>query len=669
MKLPHSPLFIPIALFTFGGVLSFILSFSYQKSLKIGLIFLVLTLLIQFVEHYKPIKTAFLYSCFLLLGLIYFKGYYTPPQNHFLHLEWNTDDVKHIEIQSLLGSYTFSNNYRGEIISLGNHKTTGSVLIQQYKDSTTKVWTSGQKILTNKTIVPIRKPLNPGQFSYKDYLANKKITHQLNLDSKNSILLSSKLKTLRSYCENLERKAFQKIEKTPLSSSSQGMLKALLFAERNALDEKIKNDYAKAGVIHLLALSGLHIGLIVGFLFIILKPLEKLKYGYFLRSISVILFLWLFAFFIGFPPSVTRAVCMFSFIVIGRALHYGKSTFHYTLLSFFVLLLFYPPYLKSIGFQLSYLAVFGILLIHPLLQRLWYPQNKLLKKYWEWTTVCLAAQLAVSPVSVHYFHQFPSLFLVSNLLIIPFFGLFLIFCMLVFCLLLFAPIPGIVVDVFEETVKLLNKSVSWIAHQEAFLFEGIFHSVTTTLLLYCLLVWLVLWGYQKKQLMLFSIGLTLAGLFFNLAQERKITSSENSFWVFHRYNASFIGHQKKSSFYYYSSNPENTQSLLTDFSNSRSLSKMIPVELSNIYIQDDLRLLIIDSDAPFDLPDFDPNYILLRENPRVNIERLLNRYKPDKLIADGSNAPWNFGLWEKTCVEQGVEFYNTREKGALRINL
>lgn len=159
MKLPHSPLFIPIALFTFGGVLSFILSFSYQKSLKIGLIFLVITLLIQFVEHYKPIKTAFLYSCFLLLGLIYFKGYYTPPQNHFLHLEWNTDDVKHIEIQSLLGSYTFSNNYRGEIISLGNHKTTGSVLIQQYKDSTTKVWTSGQKILTNRTIVPIRKPL------------------------------------------------------------------------------------------------------------------------------------------------------------------------------------------------------------------------------------------------------------------------------------------------------------------------------------------------------------------------------------------------------------------------------------------------------------------------------------------------------------------------------
>ena len=83
----------------------------------------------------------------------------------------------------------------------------------------------------------------------------------------------------------------------------------------------------------------------------------------------------------------------------------------------------------------------------------------------------------------------------------------------------------IVVNVFEETVRLLNKSVGWVAQQEAFLFEGMFHSITTTLLLYCLLVCLVLWGYRKKLLMLIPIGLTLVGLFFKLTQERKITSS------------------------------------------------------------------------------------------------------------------------------------------------
>ena len=189
---------------------------------------------------------------------------------------------------------------------------------------------------------------------------------------------------------------------------------------------------------------------------------------------------------------------MFSFMVIGRTLHYGKSTFHYTLLSFFVLLLCYPPYLRSVGFQLSYLAVFGILLIHPLLQKLWIPKSRLLKRYWEWTTVCLAAQLAVSPISIYYFHQFPSLFLVSNLLIIPYFGLFVMVCVTVFFVLIFFSLPSNVVTFFDLMVTLLNGTVSRIAQQEAFLFDEIFFSTNTTLLLYLILIGFVFWGYQKK---------------------------------------------------------------------------------------------------------------------------------------------------------------------------
>lgn len=218
MKLPQSRLFIPITLFTFGGVLIFYSPIFISKKSKIGLGFSNTHTCNTISSEPQTYQNCFFYSCFLFLGLIYFKVYYPPAQNHFLHLKRNAHDLKQVEIQSLLGSYTFSNNYRGKIISWGNHKTTGSILIRQDKDSTTKVWSSGQKILTNKKIVPIKKSLNPGQFSYKDYLANKKITHQLNLNSTNRIVLPSKSKTLHSYCENLERKAFEKIEQTSLSS-------------------------------------------------------------------------------------------------------------------------------------------------------------------------------------------------------------------------------------------------------------------------------------------------------------------------------------------------------------------------------------------------------------------------------------------------------------------
>ena len=143
-----------------------------------------------------------------------------------------------------------------------------------------------------------------------------------------------------------------------------------------------------------------------------------------------------------------------------------------------------------------------------------------------------------------------------------------------------------------------------------------------------------------------QIGVVILGLTIGINSALHV--GNNYFgWITLFVFLSFFGglvYLKNSYFYYCSSDSETTHSLLTDFSNSRPLTKLIPVELSNIYIQDDLRLLIIDSDAPFDLPDFDPNYILLRANPKVNIERLLNRYKPAKLIADGSNGPWNLAL-------------------------
>lgn len=532
MKWPHSPLFIPVLLFTLGGVLSFLIPTALALCLRLGCLFVLFLFFTQIFKFLQPIQTLCIYSCFLWAGLLYFKAYYTPSPNHYQNLKEEDAQLKQIEIQSLVGSYSFSTNYVGKVMGMGSQKTTGSVLIRQVKDSTSKVWDSGQKIFTNQNFEAIKGPLNPGQFSYKNYLANKKIYHQLSLNSANSISTASQSLSLRSYAENLERNAFKKIEASTLTSSSQAMLKALLFADRNALEDRIKKDYAHTGVIHLLALSGLHIGLLVGFLLFLLQPLKQIKYGALIQSFCIISLLWMFAFFIGFPPSVSRAVCMFSFMVIGRTLHYGKSTFHYTLLSFFVLLLCYPPYLRSVGFQLSYLAVFGILLIHPLLQKLWIPKSRLLKRYWEWTTVCLAAQLAVSPISIYYFHQFPSLFLVSNLLIIPFFGLFVMVCVTVFFVLIFFSLPSNVVTFFDLMVTLLNGTVSRIAQQEAFLFDEIFFSTNTTLLLYLILIGFVFWGYQKKMWTFIPIGALLVGLWMTLVDEQQRATAINSFWFF-----------------------------------------------------------------------------------------------------------------------------------------
>ena len=224
----------------------------------------------------------------------------------------------------------------------------------------------------------------------------------------------------------------------------------------------------------------------------------RFRHGNFFRLASIVGFLWLFAFFVGFPASVVRAVTLFSFLTVGRFIQQGKNTFHLTVVSFLVLLVVYPPFLRQIGFQFSFLAVFGILWIHPILQKIWTPRSVWIKKYWQWTTVSLAAQLAVGPLSVYYFHQFPSLFLISNLLIIPFFGVFLCLVIMVFVMLVLNLLPHFMVVFFDGAVRLLNGSVSWIAVNDPIRLDQLYLSIPILLGLYLFLFLFVL-GLEKKR--------------------------------------------------------------------------------------------------------------------------------------------------------------------------
>ena len=668
MKLPHSPLLLPVCLFTLGASLYNSLPIYLYSLFIFGLLLLAFLVFLYFLKTFPKLQLILLYLSFSLYGVIYFKAYYQPAESHYLNDNEDTNKIKEIELIRVLSSTSFSNNYIGKLTYSGGQLARGTLLVRQDKDSSTKVWPLGTKLITTQKSKPLSDPLNPGQFSYKEYLINQKIYHQIHLTTQNSILLKSTDRNLNQTKHNFKRLVFEKIESSRLNPQSQGMLKALLFAERKALDPKIIEDYTHAGVIHLLALSGLHIGLLVGFLMVLFSPISRLKYGKPLRTLLVLLVLWSFAYLIDFPPSVTRAVTLFSFIVIGKSIAFGQATFHYTVLSFLILLLCYPPFLKSIGFQLSYLAVVGILLIYPLFKALWSPKQKLIKLLWEWTGVCLAAQLAVSPVSIYYFHQFPSLFLLSNLMIIPFFGFFLIFCALILGLMWINSLPENLAVLFDKTTLLLNSGVRWVADQEAFLFKSIYLSLTTTCLLYGLLLMIVLWAYDRKIRKLSAVGLVVLALLLNRFLAYGAIKKENSFWVFHKYNATLIGHQLGQDFYYFSSAPKETQRLLEDFLNSSLLSNAHPFTLKNFYQSEGLRILIIDRKANYSQIDFDPQYLILRNNPQINLERILNTFSPKQIIADGSNSPWTIERWKKTCKEKGFNFYATYDRGALKIS-
>jgi len=553
MSFARSVLYPLVALFSLGGVISFYFKVE-TFYLALGLILLLIFYFLLRKGVSNQLKGSLLYFSFFIMGMLHFQEYYRLPDVHFQNQALLHPNVlKRIKIIKPLGANSFSYSFLGELNQWGKIGEEGEILIYQTRDSLTIPFQRGQEILTKSNSRTIPDNPNPGGFSYKNYLKNSRIHHQIQVNEENAVFYIKEPRPPFIDLLKLREKVEVKIETASLSKESKGMLKALLLGKRKALEDEILTSYTKAGVIHLLALSGLHIGLLVFLLMYLLMPLTKLRFGKTVRFIILLIFLWSFAIFVGLSASVVRSVTLFTFVVMGHYINQGRHSFHYTVLSFFVLLVCYPPFLRNIGFQLSFLAVFGILRIHPLLQRLWNPSHLVFRRLWQLTTVSIAAQIAVSPISIYYFHQFPSLFLLSNLIILPFFGLFLSLSLVVLLSIVLEITIPFLFPFYENGVGYLNTIVFWVAQQEAFLFENIYTSLTSTLLLYGSIICGVIFFSRRT----FARGTWVLVFLFvfisNLAGETKKENRLNAFWIFHKHNESVLGHQMGGMLNYHTS--------------------------------------------------------------------------------------------------------------------
>ena len=194
---------------------------------------------------------------------------------------------------------------------------------------------------------------------------------------------------------------------------------ALLIGFKDLLDAELISAYASSGALHVLCVSGLHVGLIFIILQYIIVIPENKQYLRILKQMIILSVIWFYAFLTGLSPSILRSATMISIIIMAKFLKRDNYMLNTTLLSAFLLLCFNPFMLTEVGFQLSYLAVIGIVYLHQQLVILFYPTNRLLFHTWQLTSVSLCAQLITFPLGLLYFNQFPNLFLVSNLLVIP----------------------------------------------------------------------------------------------------------------------------------------------------------------------------------------------------------------------------------------------------------
>ncbi len=570
-------------------------------------------------------------------------------------------------IQKVLKRNTYNYKYEAIVTQIGAKKTTGKVLLNIQVDSLNPLLRVGDKIMAQAVFSDVLAPLNPHQFHYKEYLKTRGIYQQVFLEQQAYQKIGIARYSIRRYAAKTREKLQELLLGAGFSNEAYGLINAMLLGERSAVSKELLNSYARAGILHILAVSGLHIGVLLLLLNMLFKPLKRGRYGSLLVAICIVLLLWSFAFIAGLSASVVRAVTMFTCIAVGQAFDKKHVVLYAVITSLFFLLLVHPLFLFDVGFQLSYSAVFSIVLVQPKLDALWRPKQPFFRKFWQLTTVSLAAQLGVLPISLYYFHQFPSLFLLSNWVIVPFLSLVLLLGICTFVLLLFGYSPHFFIQGYDLILRMLNGFVQWIGDQEQFLITDISFSGLNMLLLYVLFITFFRFFVQKTpRRLLFFIGSVL--LFQGVLLYEKQQGMRTDSWiVFHRTKQTILGHRAGKTLSVYCDNDTLSMAKLYFLQSYAITENCTVVQKGNIPDVANFfktKVLFVDSLGVYAVKGLKAPVVVLRNSPKINLERLIQTIHPIQIIADGSNYTSYIKHWEQVCEKQKTPFFSTRKNGA-----
>lgn len=547
---------------------------------------------------------------------------------------------------------------------------------------------TGDQLLFNAKIRRIPPPANPIAFDFARYMRIQNIYFQVFISENHAQLLSKKSRRGLSFWMN-ERQArgVGVLQKYLSDPAAFGVGAALILGDRAALDPEVKEAYSQTGAMHVLAVSGLHVGLVAFFLSFALGQIRlRSRYAEWMKIGLQLLGIWGFAFLTGASPSVLRAASMFSMLLLGIHLKRYSNIYNTLAASAFLLLCFRPFMLMEAGFQLSYLAVLGIVYFQPKLYRLWYIDFAGGRFIWKLLCVSIAAQIATLPISLYYFHQFPVYFWASGLIVVPAAMLIL---PLGLSLIAFDGI-GFLANILGKCllfiVSRVNAIIEAIQQLPGHLISGIWISLSVLCLLYLLIaVWVAHLETKRQKWLKLSLVLLLAiGVQHLWEQWRSVNQRQIVFYQIYRHTALDFIDGKES---YTLVDTALTQKKLDYASQyfrwsqkvrSNRLHRLEEESVSesnwmhqNGFIQFyNLRLAVVDQ-KPLGIPEkpLKVDYLLVRNNPMVDVQTLLQFFEPGKLVFDASNRSPVIARWKKECQNINLAYYDLNQTGALIVDL
>lgn len=668
----------PLAKITISFLLGIIVSYYTSPSILTAEIFLIFSITIFCTLYFFAAKRKKLNIIFGINTSIvsFFIGIITLQLQTDSYQESNYINSKTVfekpqlitfTLREKLKSNDFNDRYVAIINQIEGKVYTGRIIVNIQKDSSKNKVILGNIIRVKTVLQSNTSSKNPNQFDYAKYLSNKQIYGQVYCRKSEIVINKNPKKDIWYYSGRLHSRIINNLENAHFNKDEMNVALALILGQQQEISADIIKDYQYSGTTHVLSVSGLHVGFIMLFINFILKPIPNTRKGSFIKLISILISLAIFAVISGLSPPVLRSVVMFSFLAIGNHLRRSGNIYHTLLVSILLILLFEPYFLFDVGFQLSYLALFFIIWLQPILQKIWAPKHKITIYIWNALTVSFAAQIGTLPVCLYYFHQFPGLFFVTNIIILPLLSFIMIAGIIVMIFAVFYSPPMILVAIFEKSVYLLNLMIHFVATFESFVIKDISFNFYYLITIYLLIIAGTIWLNKPSFNKTISLLLTIIIVQISFIYTKKEIESQQELIIYNTRKSTLISERigKNISFITsdtLSKNNISTSYLVGNFGVLKSSHK-----IKNTLFFNGKKILVIDSTGVYQNRT-QPDILLLTQSPKVNLDRILKDLNPKIIIADASNSYSIIKSWKTTCLKKNIPFHATNEKGYYKLN-
>ena len=643
-----------------------------------------LVVCLTFVKAYRWrwIQTVFMNLAFVMTG-ISLTDWQFHPHKKANGLEFGNDWV--VRVAEEPTPREKSVKVEAEVLqSADGLPVTGKVLLYLQPSATTENLRYGDLLFVHTDLSGIEPPHNPYAFDNQLYMRRRGIYYSgFVRDGAWEWIGHRPANQLKSLSQVARNHLTDIYIHAGMSGDELDILKAILLGDDDTLDPELKASYSSAGVSHILCVSGMHVGVIFMIVNFLLKPLDLFRTSRIFKTVLVMLLIWLYAHITGLAPSVTRSATMFSFVAIGQHLRRNTNVFHSLFASMFILLIIKPLLLFEIGFQLSYLAVAGIVLFQPKLSAVYHCRTRVGNYFWELLTVSVAAQLGTSPISIYYFAQFPNYFMLSNLGVIALSFAVIITGVSLLPISFIPLIPKYLTWILTMEIRAMNAIITFVERLPHSVTENIDYHIVQVILLYGVIGCSCYLLYHRSRKVFWGANVLFTLFCGSFVVKKMVLARETEFLAYHIHKCSALEFNYRGQTVLFSDSIQSEDDKLYRYNvrnHARRHHLRGPIVLLDTVAFDTpflckrgnfirfhdrtYYLLSRDQRAVPKVSDesLSVDCLLLRQNPRLPPDEVMARLPFREVVADGSNTTFYIDRWRVFCKEKGIPFSFTGER-------